>query len=324
MTATLPENVRNAFRRFVTTELTTIDARQQPITWPVTPYYDDGAASVDVTTGLGYPKKANDARANRYVGLLFSDPTGSDIETGIQVLVQGIAEVDDKDLEANRERYARESIAKLPATEKMHPPRFIQRRLTWYYARLYIKVRPERVLVWRGDPASVEPEIHDAHLEEVRSGHAEEPPTPHVPPAGGTIAWDSRIEELGDRYRTAVLSWVGPDGFPLAARLPIELDRKSRRISILGTPIGLPLTEGLACVTAHSHNPSFTWQENFQVRGDLVADGDAWALVPHRLVGGFELPKGPRRLKGMLDKHRRFRRTAKKTLAEREAASRSG
>ena len=25
------------------------------------------------------------------------------------------------------------------------------------------------------------------------------------------------------------------------------------------------------------------------MRGDLVEDGDGWALVPHRIVGGFEL-----------------------------------
>ena len=43
MTATLPQEVRDAFGRFVTSEFTTIDARQQPIVWPVTPYYEPGA-----------------------------------------------------------------------------------------------------------------------------------------------------------------------------------------------------------------------------------------------------------------------------------------
>ena len=62
------------------------------------------------------------------------------------------------------------------------------------------------------------------------------------------------------------------------------------RIALGHGPAGLPLTEGRACLTAHSHAPDFTWQENFQVRGDLVREGDDWALVPHKLVGGFELP----------------------------------
>ena len=63
---------------------------------------------------VGYPKKANDARRNPTWRVLFSDPTGSGIQSGIQVLVQGMAEVDDRDLEANRERYERESVVKLP------------------------------------------------------------------------------------------------------------------------------------------------------------------------------------------------------------------
>ena len=105
MTSTLPQSVRDAFDHFITTELTTLGAHQQPITWPVTPYYGDGDPTIDVTTGLGYPKKADDAKRRPRVSLLFSDPTGSGIERPPQVLVQGIAKVDDRNLAANRERY---------------------------------------------------------------------------------------------------------------------------------------------------------------------------------------------------------------------------
>ena len=79
-----------------------------------------------MTTGLGYPKKAYDARANPKVALLFSDPTGSGIDEPPMVLVQGIARVDDRDLDANRERYWEESVEKLPATKDMHPPEFLR------------------------------------------------------------------------------------------------------------------------------------------------------------------------------------------------------
>src|SRR5436190_24130634 len=104
MTATLPTEVQQVFDRFITTEYTTVDASGQPITWPVTPYYRLGDPQIDITTGLGYPKKAEDARNNPRVSLLFSDPTGSGIERPPAVLVQGSAAVDDADLEANRER----------------------------------------------------------------------------------------------------------------------------------------------------------------------------------------------------------------------------
>src|SRR5262249_11226176 len=123
VTSTLPPEAREAFERFITCELTTVDAKKQPITWPVTPYYEQGGATIDVTTGLGYPKKADDARAHPSVALLFSDATGSGIESGARVLVQGTATVDDEDLKANAQRYMAESDVKLPATRKMHPPK---------------------------------------------------------------------------------------------------------------------------------------------------------------------------------------------------------
>ena len=89
MTASLPEAVRECFSRFITTEYTTIDSRQQPITWPVTPYYTPGGPTIDLTTGLGYPKKADDAKRNPRVALLFSDPTGSGVTSGTRCWCRG-------------------------------------------------------------------------------------------------------------------------------------------------------------------------------------------------------------------------------------------
>jgi Pyridoxamine 5'-phosphate oxidase len=315
VTGSLPQEVRDCFSQFITTEYTTIDARQQPIVWPVTPYYSDGEPCIDVSTGVGYPKKADDAKRNPHVGLLFSDPTGSGIDTGIQVLVQGTAEIDERDYDANADRYFRESGEKLPATKKMQPPAAIRRMLSWYYARIYVHVRPERVFVWADGDMTKPPEVHDARLEEVRSGHSEEPAEPHAEVAGGAARWDPRIDELGTRYPTAVLSWVGPDGFPLSVRLPVELDRERRRIVLGGEPAGLPLTTGRAVLVAHRHEEEFAWQENFQVRGDLVQDNGGWALIPHKLVGGFEIPKGfIARNRSIMSAHLRYRRTARERM----------
>src|SRR5207302_5965074 len=123
-------------------------------------------------------------------------------------------------LEANRRRYARESIEKLPGLRKLDPPDAIKRFLSWYYTRIYIHVRPERVYVWRG--AEAEPELFDTHMEEVRSGHSEEPARFHANPEGGGVTWHPRLSELGSTYPTAVLSIVCPDGFPFAMRVSVR------------------------------------------------------------------------------------------------------
>ncbi len=319
MTASLPDSVQAVFDRFITTEFTTVDRKGQPITWPVTPYYAPGAPCIDVTTGLGYPKKARDAAANPLVALLFSDPTGSGQDHAPLVLVQGIAEVDDLDLDANRVRYARESTEKLPAIKKLLPPEPLQRMFSWYFTRVYIHVRPERVYVWADGDLLREPELYGSHMEEIRSGHSEEPERFHADPGGGRSSWDRRLDELGTTYPTAVLSIVSPDGFPFAIRVPVRVDPADRWIKIDVDPSGgVPLQTGLACLTAHSHSDQFTWQRNFQVRGDLVRADDGWGLVPRKLVGGFEIPPGRLAMvRANAAKAWRFRKTAKRELARR-------
>jgi Pyridoxamine 5'-phosphate oxidase len=318
VTASLPPDVQQVFDTFITTEYTTVDSRGRPICWPVTPYYEPGDPCVDVSTALGYPKKALDAKANPKVALLFSDPTGSGMRGAPQVLVQGTADVDHRDLDANRERYSRESLEKLPATKGMRPPRAFERAFSFYFTRVYVHVRPERVYVWPGGDPTREPELFDARMEEVRSGHDEEPEGPPPPVQGGSAAWDERMDELGELYPEAVLSLVAPDGFPFSVRVPITVDRPARRVRIAGGVLGVPVQPGRACLTAHDHHPAFKWQRNFQVRGDLVEENGGWALVPHRMVGGLELPPESK-LKAFARTARvapRLWRTARKTRRE--------
>jgi hypothetical protein len=182
-----------------------------------------------------------------------------------------------------------------------------------------VHVRPERVYVWPQGDTSAEPELLDAHLEEVRSGHNEEPESPPAHAPNSPDSWDERMGELGRRYRTAVLALVGPDGFPFAVRVPIQPDRTAGLVRITAEPVGAPLAPGRACLVAHDHAPDFRWQRNFQVRGELVEADDGWALAPRKLVGGFELPPG-----SMLSRYRlnakkvmRFRKIAKREHAKR-------
>lgn len=323
MTTSLPQDVQDVFDGFITTEYTTVDSKGQPITWPVTPYHNRANGSVDITTGLGYPKKARDAQRNPRVSLLFSDPTGSGLAKPPAVLIQGTADVDDRNLDANRKRYAKESLAKLPATKDMYPPEFVQRFADWYFTRIYVHVRPERVYIWPSSDFTSDPQLLDSHLEEVRSHHSEEPAIEPAPPDPSPLVWDERMHELGDRYPTGVLSIVAPDGFPLSARVPIEVDHSARKVRITDAPAGLPFASGRACLTVHDHSPDFTWQRNFQVRGTLDRSGSEWALEPHKMVGGFELPPGGfERIKVNVKKVLRFRRIAKQEM-KKETAARS-
>ena len=217
MTATLPAEIQQVFDRFVTTEFTTVDGRGQPITWPLTPYYRLGDPCIDVTTGLGYPKKANDARANPKVALLFSDPTGSGLDAAPQVLVQGIAEVDDRDLDANRERYQREIAEKLPARQSADAAEGL-RPLHRLVPDAHLHPRPARAHLRVGATAIPRASRGCSTRTWRRSAPVTtRSPTrlaapPEVPPA-----WDARMDELGARYPEAVV-----------------VARRARRLPVLG------------------------------------------------------------------------------------------
>ena len=244
MPSTLPTELQQAAERYLTSEFVTIDANGRPIVWPVTPYFRAGEGCIDVTTGVGYPKKADDAARNPHVALLFSDPTGSGMAGAPMVLVQGTARVDDTDLDANRERYEREMADKLPALHALAPTGALKRFFSWYYDRIYLHVRPERVYVWTGAALDVEPTLYDAHVEEVRSGHNQEPEEGHVPPEGGLDVWDTRLDRLGREDATAVLAIVGPDGFPFAVRVPVRADAAACVVHVEADPVGAPIDAG--------------------------------------------------------------------------------
>jgi hypothetical protein len=312
MPSTLPPELAQAADRYLTCEFVTIDAAERPIVWPVTPYFRAHEGCIDVTTGVGYPKKADDAARNPRVALLFSDPTGSGVDPAPMVLVQGTARVDDSDPAANRERYEREMAAKLPALHALAPTGPLKRLFSWYYDRIYLHVRPERVYVWPdGDPEG-EPTLYDARVEEVRSGHNEEPEKGHAPPEGGLDVWDPRLDRLGRDDATAVLAIVGPEGFPFAVRVPVRADPERCVVHLGADPVAAPIEAGPACLCAHAHADDLTWQRSYQVRGDLIEQDGRLVLHPHRVVAGLQLPSSQfERYRVNVRKILRFRRTAR-------------
>jgi hypothetical protein len=135
-----------------------------------------------------------------------------------------------------------------------------------------LHVRPERVYAWAPDDPDGEPRLFDAHLEEVRSGHNEEPEVRQAEPEGGAGLWDERLDGLD----SALLACVGPDGFPFAARLGVAPDPRGGVLRLPRLPVGMPVEAGPACLHATAHGP--------RVHGDLVAGPGGWSLVPHAVL----------------------------------------
>ena len=142
-----------------------------------------------------------------------------------------------------------------------------------------VHVLPERVYAWPGSDLEAEPQLYDAHVDEVRSAHNEEPEVGHAPPEGGGSVWDERLDALGARHPDAVLAFVGPDGFPFAVRVPVRAERDAGRVLLEADPVGAPIEPGLACLCADAPG-----RRGFHVLGDLDEDRGVWVLRPRRVA----------------------------------------
>jgi hypothetical protein len=135
-----------------------------------------------------------------------------------------------------------------------------------------IRVRPERVLSWPGGDTEAEPALYDAHLEEVRSGHNEEPEIEHAPAEGGSDLWSVGLDALP---AVATLAFVGPDGFPFAVPVTVRADPGAKVVRLGEEPVGAPIEAGMACLGART----------IRVHGDLADEAGCWVLHPHRVSG---------------------------------------
>lgn len=312
-----PQELLPVFAQALTVEYASLTRDGTPVTVPVTPYVGPDGLTLDVSTGLTYPAKAERARRNPKVALLFSDATGSGLSDAPVALVQGLATVRDAELQTNTDRYVRSSMQKMPGAYARQP-RFLLRRLSWYFARIWVQVTPLRILWWPQGRIDTEPRVWQA------PAGTTAPPSDPAPPGRKPPAWNeprSHWREVAARageflYRD--LTVVTEDGFPVCvplADLVYEEDRLSLRPG--GQRGSYP--EGPACLTLHTHDEGFTYQENQTLIGHLSPEqDDEYRLGVERMLGSWTLP--PNRFRSTIDFLRKGRRLGPRL--ESEAARR--
>jgi len=306
--AELPAEVWQVLERSITVEYTSLTRDGAPVMVPVTPYVGEGRTTLDVSTGLAYPTKAERARRNPKVCLLYSDPLGSGIERPPVVLVQGLATVRDADLQANTDRYVRLAMAKAPAAFKGQP-KFLLRSLTWYFSRIWIQVTPTRVWWWESEAMTDQPQQWVAAAENVvppsdPAPPGKQPPAWLSPPAD----WRTTAQDVIHRLDQRSLAWVGADGFPLSVPV-IGLDQTQDgfRLQIGQHLPGSPA--GPACLTLHTHPEEFTGQENHTFMGEVRGgSGEGVDFAVHRALADWSLTGNTVvRSVGFLQKGRRLK-----------------
>ncbi|MFF4619481.1 hypothetical protein [Nonomuraea jabiensis] len=294
MTLTLPATT---FRSSVVCAYTSLTRDGRPITWPVTPYTGP-RGTIDVSTGLTYPDKAERARRDPRVALLFEgDPV---------VLVQGRATVRDADLQANTDRYVRESRAKIPHAFA-GLPWFLVKRMSWYFARIYIEVTPERITWWPGGDLTRDPLTWTCPPGTTAPASDPAPSGPRLPgrsaPPADWRPYARRARDLG----RPIVSTVA-DGRPVT--VPARAFSRTTTGYELHLPAGVSAAPGPVCLTFHRHDPGLRWQENVVLLGTATAaGGDRLTVAIERALPDWSLPEDRRlRTRSFLGHGKQLRR----------------
>ncbi|HZU80824.1 MAG TPA: hypothetical protein VE991_12980 [Acidimicrobiales bacterium] len=263
-----PDAVADVVERAVTTEYASLTRAGTPVTVPTTPYLGERADTIDVSTGLTYPAKAERARTDPRVALLLADPVGAPGTPA--VLVQGLATVRDSDLQANTDRYVRVSTAKLPDATKGQP-KMVLRRMAWYYARIWVEVTPLHIWWWPSRELEAAPS--EWHAPDGTSAPLSDPPPPGRRPGAWLsppAAWEPLARSMAAQGALVDVTAVGANEFPVC--LPAHATAvSSDGIHLRLGPGALALSDGPACLTMHLHDERFTGQENHSFVGTLTS-----------------------------------------------------
>lgn len=255
------EDIVGAYR---VAEFVTLARDGSPVCWPMMPSYEH--RRLVFSTGYMYPTKALNAKRDPRVAALFSDPTASGrSDEDPCVLVQGRAEVLDKDIQRNTERYVAQLRQKVPLMRVLLRLGLVRRAMAGYLARIWIEVTPDTEHVWARGSAP------PAALREPAR-----PPT--FAPARG-IAIPAAVFGWARRYpRQPTLAYVDREGRPVVRRVNAVLGADAIDVGADMTP-----SEGApACLTYHRLIGNYLANDSFIIRGHF--DG-AGRLIPERVVG---------------------------------------
>ncbi len=261
-----------------------------PITVPLLSFPGEDGRTIDITTGLAYPSKAERARNNPKVCLLYSDPRATRVDNPPVALVYGHATVYDSDLQANTDRSVQAFLPRIKGFNNI--PKFILRWMRTYFARIWIAVTPLKVLWWPEANMKNSPErwLAPTGTQAPPSDPKPEPlSTPHKPWLDSANDWRKDISYAFDKLGSPVLTVVDKEGYPVPFRVQsgsLESDGVKLQLS----PAMPADASGRACLTFHTlevKNGEMLSYDNKSFIGTISEDGTLFKV--NRQLGSHDM-----------------------------------
>jgi hypothetical protein len=292
----LPEELVPTLVRSHVCEYASIKKDGTPITSPLIPFPGQDGRTIDVNTGLAYSWKAERARNNPKVCLLYSDPQGLVGEIP-SILVYGQATVYDADLQANTERYARAIRARSTLFGRL--PIFTLQWMVGYIARIWIAITPLKVFWWPEGNMDKTP-LKWTAPDGIRVPRSDPKPKPlqvsHKPLTDTPTDWRRGVEHAFDQLGKPILTVVGDDGYPVPFRVRGGM-LKSENVILDLHPAMPAEAKGRACLMFHSihvKNGEMISNENLSFTGTVSGNGESAIFKVERQLPSVSFKRGLR------------------------------
>jgi len=150
----VPSWANDVFENYLICEFTTI-SNGKPVTYPLLYFYEPSTGLFTVTSSILFSRKIENIKDNSKVSLLFSNPTGSGIDKHA-VLVQGVARIEDSDLDHGWERFLNDWREKEPYIDDFLAER---EKFGWFWKRIVVRVEPKKIMAWKNGNTAENAEV---------------------------------------------------------------------------------------------------------------------------------------------------------------------
>jgi general stress protein 26 len=153
----LPVPVEELLNVALVSELTVVDEKGRPVTYPLIPLYD--GEKIYMTSSVLFNRKLHHIKHNPRVSVTITDPIGAPIEPFRRATIQGDARIVEDDIHSGWERQLFDLwTAKEPIIKDLIKKRFA---MPLFWERSVIEIVPRRVLLWDDGRTDVEPKVFE-------------------------------------------------------------------------------------------------------------------------------------------------------------------